>query len=515
MKNWRIGSRLAAGFGLVLMLAILMTAVGIWRLYTVADETRSMMQVPLAKERMVSDWYMLIHTSVRRTTAIAKSSDPSLGPFFAEETVASTKEVSGLQEKVTQLLSSDAEKAVAADIAATRKKYLAARDHVVALKKDGKVDEAAQALDQELTPQSKAYLGALHDLVELQRRAIDANAASIEAHYRAGRNLLLALGVLVLTAGGLSAWRLTRGITVPLNRALGVARTVAASDLRSDIDSDAEDETGQLLHALKTMNDSLARVVGQVRSGTETIATASHQIAAGNLDLSSRTEHQASTLQQTASSMEELTATVRQNAGNARQANKLAITASDVAVSGGKVVAEVVTTMTSINDSSRKIVDIIGVIDGIAFQTNILALNAAVEAARAGEQGRGFAVVATEVRNLAQRSAAAAKEIKVLIDDSVGKVDAGGKLVAQAGATMDDVVASIRGVTAIVGEIAAASEEQSTGIEHVHQAIAQMDQVTQQNAALVEQAAAAAASLEEQADMLSAVVGVFKVKSSF
>ena len=269
------------------------------------------------------------------------------------------------------------------------------------------------------------------------------------------------------------------------------------------------------MQALKDMNASLLDTVRQVRTGTDTIATASSQIAAGNHDLSSRTEMQASSLQQTASSMEELTSTVKQNADNARQANQMAQSASEVAVRGGEVVAHVVNTMGSINTSSKKIVDIISVIDGIAFQTNILALNAAVEAARAGEQGRGFAVVATEVRSLAQRSAAAAKEIKALIDDSVGKVNTGSQLVAQAGSTMEQIVSSIRRVTDIMGEITAASHEQTLGIEQVNQAISQMDGVTQQNAALVEEAAAAAQSLQDQAGSLAQVVSIFKIEGEF
>jgi methyl-accepting chemotaxis protein len=290
-----------------------------------------------------------------------------------------------------------------------------------------------------------------------------------------------------------------------------VARTVAAGDLTSSIEVRTQDETGQLMQAMKEMNDSLARIVGQVRAGTQTIAAASGQIATGNADLSARTESQASSLEETASSMEELTSTVKQNADNARQANTLAVSAAGTAARGGAVVAEVVTTMGSINQSSRKIADIIGVIDGIAFQTNILALNAAVEAARAGEQGRGFAVVAGEVRSLAQRSASAAREIKVLITDSVQRVDAGSRLVNDAGATMDEIVVGIRRVADIMAEITAATQEQSAGIEQVNQAIGQMDEVTQQNAALVEQAAAAAGALQEQASSLENVVRVFRI----
>jgi methyl-accepting chemotaxis protein len=286
---------------------------------------------------------------------------------------------------------------------------------------------------------------------------------------------------------------------------------VAGGDLSSDIQIRSRDEVGQLSAALKDMNSSLIAIVSEVRKGTDSIGTASAEIAAGNMDLSERTERQAGSLEETASSMEELTSTVKQNANNASQANQLAMSASDVAGKGGAVVAQVVDTMASINASSRKIVDIIAVIDGIAFQTNILALNAAVEAARAGEQGRGFAVVATEVRNLAQRSAAAAKEIKALIGDSVDKVDAGARLVDQAGATMEEIVASVRRVTDIMGEIAFATQEQLSGIEHINGAITEMDQSTQQNAALVEQASAAAVTMQEQATHLVDAVSVFKL----
>jgi methyl-accepting chemotaxis protein len=303
----------------------------------------------------------------------------------------------------------------------------------------------------------------------------------------------------------------TGTIVRPIRYAVRVARTVADGDLSSDIQVRTRDEIGQLSAALKDMNTSLISIVSEVRKGTDSIGTASQEIAAGNLDLSERTERQAGSLEETASSMEQLTSTVKQNAANASQANQLARSASDVAGKGGAVVAQVVDTMASINASARKIVDIISVIDGIAFQTNILALNAAVEAARAGEQGRGFAVVATEVRNLAQRSAAAAKEIKELIGDSVDKVDAGARLVDQAGATMEEIVTSVRRVTDIMSEIAAASQEQLSGIEHINGAITEMDQTTQQNASLVEQASAAAITMQEQASNLVGAVSVFKL----
>jgi methyl-accepting chemotaxis protein len=351
------------------------------------------------------------------------------------------------------------------------------------------------------------------DLVDLQRKYLDQKGAEITAIEASSHTQLIALAVLVIGLGILCAWLLTTSITRPMQRAVTAARRVASGDLTGTIEVTSKDEAGELLQALKDMNENLLRIVSQVRSGTETISTASNEIAAGNQDLSSRTEQQASSLEETASSMEELTSTVKQNADNARQANQLAATAANVAAKGGEVVSEVVDTMASINEASKKVVDIISVIDGIAFQTNILALNAAVEAARAGEQGRGFAVVATEVRNLAQRSAAAAKEIKDLIGDSVSKVDSGTELVGRAGKTMEEVVASIRRVTDIVSEIAAASNEQSAGIEQVNQAIAQMDQVTQQNAALVEEAAAASESMLDQSQQLSRAVSEFKLSN--
>lgn len=335
-----------------------------------------------------------------------------------------------------------------------------------------------------------------------------------ENTYQNSTDIVAGIAVLAIFLAGGFAYLTTRSITAPLNRAVAIAKVIASGDLTSHITVDSSDETGQLLQALKEMNASLVNIVAQVRTGTDTIASASTQIAAGNLDLSSRTEEQAGSLEETAASMEELTSTVKQSADNARQANQLAATASEVAQKGGDVVSQVVDTMASINQSSQKIVDIISVIDSIAFQTNILALNAAVEAARAGEQGRGFAVVASEVRNLAQRSAAAAKEIKILIDDSVGKVSNGSQLVGKAGSTMSEVVASVQRVTDIMSEITAASQEQSAGIEQVNHAINQMDEVTQQNAALVEEATAAAHSMQDQAKNLSSLVGVFRLDSN-
>jgi len=348
-------------------------------------------------------------------------------------------------------------------------------------------------------------------IVDLQKKLTDADGAETRQNVESARNLMLGLGLADVLIGIGFAYVIGRSITHPLHEAVRVARTVASGNLTSRIVVQTKDETGQLLQALKEMNESLKRIVGEVRVGTETIATASSQIASGNQDLSSRTEEQASSLEETVAAMEQLTSTVKQNADNARQANQLAVSASEVALKGGAVVLQVVDTMGSINASATKIVDIISVIEGIAFQTNILALNAAVEAARAGEHGRGFAVVAAEVRNLAQRSAASAKEVKILIDDSVNKVDVGSKLVTQAGTTMKEIVTGVQRVTDIMGEITAASEEQSVGIEQINKAMSQMDEVTQQNAALVEEAAAAAESLQGQAGNLAQVVSVFKL----
>jgi methyl-accepting chemotaxis protein len=511
MKNLKIGTRLGGGFALVLVLMVLITLFGLWRLQTVAQATHDMTEQPLAMERMMSDWYRYVYSGARRTTAIVKSTDPSLGPFFAEDAAMSTRESGKLQDKIEPLLSSPEEKELWVTIKKARATYLSSRAQAVKAKADGQLEEADHILNQIYLPAAEKYMSLIQQLLDLQRASIDTTAKDIETVYAQSRMWLILLAALAVVAGGLCAWWLTRGIIRPLSEAVRVARAVADNDLTSTVQVHSRDETGQLMQALQDMNTSLAQVVGRVRSGTEGIATASSQIDAGNQDLSSRTEQQASSLEETAASMEELTSTVKQNADNARQANQLAASASQVAVQGGQVVSNVVGTMSAINTSSRKIADIIGVIDGIAFQTNILALNAAVEAARAGEQGRGFAVVASEVRSLAQRSAAAAKDIKTLIDDSVGKVGEGTQQVAEAGKTMDAIVDSVKRVTDIMAEIAAASQEQSAGIDQVHQAISQMDQVTQQNAALVEEAAAATGSLKAQAAQLSQAVSVFRI----
>ncbi|SFM39739.1 methyl-accepting chemotaxis protein [Rugamonas rubra] len=438
-------------------------------------------------------------------------SDPAKRAEMAKAMdAAHAKTIAAFDKYQKEYLSNAVDKA---DLDADRKAladYDVLRGKVVALADGGKGDEARDLL---LSQQS--VLAKLGDALDAHRQFnadLGAQGArDAEATLARAKLLSSAIALAIIAAVAAMGLLLVKRIVGALMQAVGIAEAVAGGDLTCHIEARGSDETAQLMRALKRMTDSLVQIVGQVRSGTDTIATASGQIASGNLDLSSRTEQQASSLEETASSMEELTSTVKQNAANARQASQLAVSASDVALRGGAVVSQVIDTMGSIDASAKKIVDIIGVIDGIAFQTNILALNAAVEAARAGEQGRGFAVVASEVRNLAQRSAAAAKEIKTLISDSVEQVDAGSKLVNQAGATMDEVVASVRRVSAVIGEISMASQEQTSGIEQINQAVTQMDTVTQQNAALVEEAAAAAASLQDQAGLLAQVVSTFRL----
>jgi methyl-accepting chemotaxis protein len=512
LNNLSIGKRLAFGFAVTLALSIVIAAIGVWRLQQVAGATRHMMETPLAKERMISDWYSKIDSAVRRTTAIARSSDASLGAFFADESKASSAASADLQKRIEPLISDADEKVLWERVMEQRKAYISTRDQVAKLKTGGELEQANAVFEKNYQPAAAQYQALVQNLLTMQRGKIDAIGKEIDGISSTSRSLLTVLAVLAVAFGAVCAYLLTKGITIPLARAVDAARRVASGDLTGEIRVHGGDETGQLLDALKDMNQSLRNIVSEVRSGTDSISIASTEIAAGNQDLSARTEQQAASLEETASSMEELTSTVKQNADNARQANQLAGAAASVARKGGDVVAEVVGTMESIDASSRKIVDIITVIDSIAFQTNILALNAAVEAARAGEQGRGFAVVASEVRNLAQRSAAAAKEIKELIGDSVDKVNAGTRLVSDAGNTMQDIVSSVQRVSDIISEITAASAEQSSGIDEVYKAVGQMDQVTQQNAALVEEAAAAAEAMQNQASSLAQVVSVFKVR---
>ncbi|WP_426190790.1 methyl-accepting chemotaxis protein [Massilia sp. DWR3-1-1] len=511
MKNLNIGARLALGFAAVLVLLVAVSAFAISHMRTASKLTDGLVQDQVRNERLIDQWQLVVEVNAARTTAAYLAVDPADQATVEALMKVSSAHATEIQNKLTELLDQPGEKARLAEVLAARTAYTGARAKVFKEKAAGNAEAAKAIYTNEMVGARSTYLAALAKMTQGQRDEVDVTANSIRGQYESARTMMIAVSAFAVLIGIGFAFMISRAITVPLREAVRVAETVSAGDLTSNIVVTSSDETGQLMGALKTMNDSLVRIVGEVREGTETIGTASSEIASGNMDLSARTEQQASALEETASSMEELTSTVKFNADNARQANQLAISASQVASRGGAEVSQVVDTMGAINESARKIVDIIGVIDGIAFQTNILALNAAVEAARAGEQGRGFAVVASEVRNLAQRSAAAAKEIKTLIGDSVDKVDTGSRLVAQAGQTMDEVVASITRVTNIMNEITTASDEQREGIEQVNMAITQMDSVTQQNAALVEEAAAAATSMQEQAARLTGVVGVFKL----
>jgi methyl-accepting chemotaxis protein-1 (serine sensor receptor) len=519
ISNLKISARLTALSTLLILTSILMGLIG-WRsLYESNVRTADMMKnaanfqlaVNLARKAQVDfkieiqEWKDLL---LRGSDSAAFEKHKNA---FVKKGEESRDGLNQLGKTLSQLgLDTPLIAEASRTNAELAQKYLSALARFDPAKADSAhiVDKSVAGMDREPTKKIDDIVALVaqesKDLMQQsESEATQRNALAL-------RFLLSVVAIGTLIGSGLTYW-IINGITGPLRSAVKVARTVADGDLTSRIETGRKDEIGELLGALHQMNESLQGIVGRCRSGIETIAAASGQIASGNQDLSARTEQQAASLEETAASMEELTSTVKLNADNARQANQLAATASGVALEGGAVVSRVVTTMGSIHDSARKIVDIIAVIDGIAFQTNILALNAAVEAARAGEQGRGFAVVASEVRNLAQRSASAAKEIKALIGDSMETVDAGSKLVNEAGNTMEQIVDSVKRVSDIMAEITAAGEAQSSGIEQVNQAIGQMDQVTQQNAALVEEAAAAAESLKEQAGNLTSVISVFKL----
>jgi methyl-accepting chemotaxis protein len=513
-QHLRIGTRLAIGFAVVLVLSIIATGYALVNARSSVSSMREMMANPVVTERLTADMKSLIMSGVWRTAMVAKSADAELGVTFAKDIVEGAQQGTAVMKKIEARLVTDEEKATFAALNEVRGKYQAAKTAVVDAKKAGNMEEGMRLYKERFEPTSALYKAKVEEMLALERRIIDDTADRIEAANERDSRLCAILSVLILALGATCAVLIARSITGPLKSAIDVAEKVASGDLTTTFTDQPRDEVGDLMRALHTMNDGLATLVAEVQSGTQSIANGSNEIATGNLDLSARTEQQAGALEETASSMEELTSTVRNNADNAGQANQMAQAASTVAGRGGDIVGKVVETMGSIDASSRKIVDIIGVIDGIAFQTNILALNAAVEAARAGEQGRGFAVVASEVRNLAQRSAAAAKEIKGLIGDSVAQVNVGTELVQQAGATIKEVVDSVARVTDIMGEITEASREQSAGIDQVNEAITQMDRSTQENAALVEEAAAAAASLQEQAARLAQAASRFRLGDS-
>ena len=516
MKNMKIGTRLSLGFASLLALLLVVAALGVSRMGDIQGQLDQIVKVNSYQAQQAANMRNAIYqTSIWVRNIVLFTEDGQMQAeverLKAARTAYEAAELN-LQNSFTRSAeTTEDERSLLAKTREAREVSLVAMGRVVELGLANKTEEATRALVNDLSKAQTAWLGAVNALVEFEEKLNAEAAVEAGEAYVAARSIVIGVSLVALVLGALIAWRLTVGITHPIAQAVRVAQTVAAGDLTSRVNVTGSDETGQLLSALKAMNTELVRVVSQVRASSDSISTGATQIATGNADLSQRTEEQASNLEETAASMEELTSTVQANAETARQASQLASSASEVAARGGKVVGEVVTTMQQITDSSRKIGDIIGVIDGIAFQTNILALNAAVEAARAGEQGRGFAVVASEVRSLAQRSAEAAKEIKALIGRSVEQVEQGTVLVDEAGKTMGEIVASIQRVSDIVAEITSASVEQSSGIGQVGEAVSQMDQVTQQNAALVEESAAAAESLKGQAQKLVQAVAVFKL----
>ena len=512
LSNLPVGLRLGLSFGAILVITALIAAMGMWRISSLQMASERVATQEIEQQTLVEDWASDIRLNWVRTEAFLKAIDRDYMEKLTADTQTTATSMESKVKRIEGLVQDDQARALLTAIAAARAAYSDKLNEIRELHRGGEPNVPAM-VDTDLRPLADRYLGALDDLRKTMATQL-ADSQRDTSTLARGSQMLLGVGTLVAVAlGALLAWTVTRSIVRPVQLGRQAAERIANGDLTCPIACDSRDETGQLLQALATMQSRLAAIVGNVRNSAEGVATASVEIATGNNDLSARTEQQASALEETAASMEELGSTVRQNADNARQANQLAMSASTVAVQGGDVVAEVVDTMKGINDSSKKIADIIGVIDSIAFQTNILALNAAVEAARAGEQGRGFAVVAGEVRSLAGRSAGAAREIKSLIGASVERVEQGTRLVDKAGTTMTEVVASIRRVTDIMGEISAASSEQSSGVSQVGEAITQMDQATQQNAALVEQSAAAADGLRLQAGQLVDAVAVFKLAS--
>ncbi len=513
LASLRIGQRLAVGFGLVLVLLVCIALFAVFQVRQMGTTARRIVDVDykhIALANQIDRDINLQANNLR--SAVLSAGDDNAAKAYVAEVSRATRDLGATMEKLSGLASTDQERTMIAQLQEASGTYVRLRSRVVTLVQAHLPDVARNYLLKDLKAPQESFLAASRGLVDHYESTMQSTTSETSDLTRRAIVITLGLALAALTSGVAVSLFISRSITGGLERAVKIAETVALGDLTSRIEVYGKDEVGQLLHALKIMNGNLVTLVGTVRETSESIELGSSEIANGNLDLSRRTESQASSLQQTGASMEELTATVRQSAVNAKQASGLADAASSVAERGGEAVHRVVETMGHIAQSSRKVVDIIGVIDSIAFQTNILALNAAVEAARAGEQGRGFAVVASEVRSLANRSAQAAKEIKTLISESVGSVESGSRLVADAGETMRTLLERMRDVTTLVDQISVATGEQSAGLVTINDSVSEIDEMTQQNSALVEQSAAAAQSLREQASRLVHAVSAFKLR---
>lgn len=511
MNRFKIGTRLTLGFGLMIVFMAILMAVSLMRMNAGAQATTEITERGMKVERLVSRWLSVMSENSIQMDVLGMLYDPGLREQFEKAIEKGSAESSKIQQELQLLLSDPAALELFQDTQRSRADFNAANTQALQAQREGDFATADKMLTETVPDLRAKYEKSVHDLLAFQQKQINERSTRLDLDNALAIKIVFAVGAVALLLGILFAFGITRSIVRPLQTAVGYAKAISNRDLTRQVDVRGKDETAELLLALRQMNQNLVGVISKVQSGSESIATASSQIASGNTDLSSRTEEQASSLAETAATMEQLTTTVQLNTDNARKANQLAGSASKVAVESGDVVGQVVETMSSIDQRAKQVADIITVIDGIAFQTNILALNAAVEAARAGEQGKGFAVVASEVRSLAQRSAQAAKEIKDLIEMSVAATNQGNTLVNKAGESMKLTVDSIMQVVDIMEEIAAASEEQSTGIEQVNQAVMQMDQVTQQNAALVEEASVASQNMQSQAADLSRLVSTFKV----
>lgn len=511
INNFGVGTRMGVGFSIVLTLVVIMAVTGIVKLNGILKETHAITDRLLVLERLTGAWGAAIDYNGAMGLSVLTSSDEGIKKFAQSKMKVMSERVSAIQKELTELIVSDTGKSLLTTVGDKRKLYIDIRNEAIRISEQGNGDATNAFIRQKLIPAMEVYSGSVKALENYDKAQIDEAGGSIQENGSAAIQALIVLGVIAILVGSLLAWFITRGITRPLLSAVNVAREVASGNLGIDVKMESRDQPGQLMLSLREMTESLRNTVRKVREGADSIALAAAEISSGNTDLASRTEEQAAGVEETASTLEELTATINNTAANTAQAHRYVSETASVVKQNGAVMSEVSSRMQEIYDSSSKMADIIQVIDGIAFQTNILALNAAVEAARAGESGRGFAVVAGEVRTLAQRSASAAREIKELIDDSVSRIASGRNLVEKADAGMMGIVSNVQNMTQLIEEIAQASREQSDGIAQINSAMGQIDTTTQQNAALVEESAAAASSMQEQSRVLQDMVSVFSL----